>query len=175
MDNVIKHFERIRKDDTEAFRKIFLAHSDKFYLLAFKIVGDSYAAEDIVQSFFVRLWEKRKALTFSDEATFFAYSYRAIYNASLNWIRDHERYSSYQYNLFVDIVETEDKYDVKEELIRLLEKAIEELPMRCKQIFKMARIERKSYSEIADELSISENTVKTQVSKAYHILRKKVG
>ena len=174
MDNVIKHFERIRKGDTEAFRKIFLAHSDKFYLWAFKIVGDSYAAEDIVQSFFVRLWEKRKALTFSDEAAFFAYSYRAIYNASLNWIRDHDRYS-YQYNLFVDVIATEDKYNVKEELIRLLEKAIEELPVRCKQIFKMARIERKSYSEIADELSISENTVKTQVSKAYHILRKKVG
>jgi RNA polymerase sigma-70 factor (ECF subfamily) len=158
--------------DEEAFKKLFYLYSDRFYLWAYKVTQNSSAAEDIVQDFFVRYWEMREKLLF--HPSFAAYAYRAIYNASLNYLRDNERFVS-GYEITIDLTDTDTEDDNLPELQQLLLKAIEELPDRCKKIFVMATIEKKKYTEVADMLGISVNTVKVQVSKAYRILKEKIG
>ncbi|MDR2231994.1 MAG: RNA polymerase sigma-70 factor [Tannerella sp.] len=164
--------ESVKKGNEAAFQKIFYSYSDKLYTLAYKITRNTSAAEDIVQDFFVRYWEKRASLEFNP--SFAAYAYRSIYNLSLNYLRDNERFI-YGLELTIDLHDSEVEDDDLQELKTLLMKAINELPERCKKIFVMATLENKKYSEVADLMGISINTVKVQVSKAYHILKEKLG
>lgn len=172
--NSVEHIllEKIRKGNEEAFKKLFYLYSDRLLLWAYKITQNSSAAEDIVQDFFVRFWEKRETLFF--QPIFAAYAYRSIYNASLNYLRNNERFI-YGYEVTIDLIDTDVENEDLQELKRLLLKAIDELPDRCKKIFVMATLEKKKYTEVADMMGISVNTVKVQVSKAYRILREKIG
>ena len=79
------------------------------------------------------------------------------------------------YEIVIDLIDENVNDEDLEELKRLLTKTVDELPDRCKKIFVMTTLEKKKYTEVADLLGISVNTVKVQVSKAYRILREKIG
>lgn len=164
--------EKLKAGDERAFEKIFYLYSNRLFIWAHKITGDHLASADIVQDFFVRCWEKRDILSFNN--SFKAYAYKSIYNASLNYTRDHKRFV-YGYEITIDLIDESVNDEDLKELKRLLSKAVDELPNRCKKIFVMTTLEKKKYSEVADLLGISINTVKVQVSKAYRILREKIG
>jgi RNA polymerase sigma-70 factor (ECF subfamily) len=163
--------KQIKHGNEKAFKHLFYLYADRFFIWAYKTTQNSLVAEDIVQDFFVQYWEKRETLIF--EPSFTAYAYRSIYNASLNYIRDNERFV-YGYEITIDLIDENVVDEDLQELKRLLLKAIEELPDRCKKIFVMATLEKKKYTEVADLLGISVNTVKVQVSKAYRILKEKI-
>ncbi len=162
---------QIKYGNERAFKRLFYLYADRLFIWANKITQNSSAAEDIVQDFFVRYWEKREILIF--EPSFAAYAYRSIYNASLNFIRDNERFI-HGYEITIDLIDENVEDEDLQELQRLLLKAIDELPDRCKKIFVMATLEKKKYTEVADLLGISVNTVKVQVSKAYRLLKEKI-
>jgi len=168
----IQLLQQVKAGNEKAFRKLFYMYSEKLFVWAYKITRNASASEDIVQDFFIRYWEKRETLTFYPSFT--AYAYRSIYNASLNYLRDNERFV-YGYEITINLVDTKVEDKDVDELQRLLRKAIDELPDRCKKIFVMATLENKKYTEVADLLGISVNTVKVQVSKAYRILKEKIG
>lgn len=164
--------EKIRKGDAQAFKDLFFLYSGRLGNWAYKITNDRCAAEDIIQDFFIRYWERKETLEFNP--SFRSYAYRAVYNASLNYLRDNERFVYGYEDLFPHLVEKEgDEKNL--ELQNILSKAINELPTRCKDIFVMVALEKKKHAEVAEQLGISVNTVKVQVSKAYRILRSKVG
>jgi RNA polymerase sigma-70 factor (ECF subfamily) len=163
---------QIKAGSEKAFKKLFYKYSNTFFVWALNITQSTEAAEDIVQDFFIRYWEKREILSF--QSSFSAYAYKSIYYASLNYLRDNERFV-YGYEVTIDLMDEDvDEEDVNE-LQQLLMKAIDELPERCKKIFVLATIEKKKYAEVADMLGISVNTVKVQVSKAFRILKGKIG
>ncbi|MDD4532185.1 MAG: RNA polymerase sigma-70 factor [Bacilli bacterium] len=163
--------KRIKASDEKAFKRLFYLYSSRLFVWAYKITQNSLASEDIVQDFFIHCWEKRETLPFD---CFKAYAYRSIYNASLNHLRDNERFI-YGHKITIDLIDEKvDDEDIKE-LKRLLLKAIDELPDRCKKIFVLVTLEKKKYVEVAQQLGISVNTVKVQVSKAYRILKEKIG
>ena len=81
----------------------------------------------------------------------------------------------HDYEITIDLIDDNVREEDIEELKRLLLKAIDGLPERCKKIFVMTTLEKKKYVEVADLLGISVNTVKVQVSKAYRILKEKIG
>ncbi|MDR1368795.1 MAG: RNA polymerase sigma-70 factor [Dysgonamonadaceae bacterium] len=162
----------IQNGDSHAFKRLFYMYSSRLCLWSYKITGNKEAAEDIVQDFFIHYWERKETLNFSP--SFSSYAYRSIYNASLNYLRDNEKYI-YGYEITLSgLTEEESRREEVEELQKHLLKAIEELPERCREIFVMATLERKKYTEVASKFGISVNTVKVQVSKAYRILRKKI-
>ena len=172
----MKHLEehlidQIKSGNEKAFKTLFYMHSDKLFIWAYKITQDESASEDIVQDFFINYWERRNLIDFSP--SFLSYAYRSVYNASLNYLRDNERFI-HGYELTVDFTDDNADSEDAQELMRLLLQAVEALPERCKKIFVMATIEKRKYKEVADLLGISVNTVKVQVSKAYKILKEKV-
>ncbi len=162
----------IKNGDADAFKRLFYMYSSRLCYWSYKITGNKEAAEDIVQDFFIQYWERKDNLNFSP--SFLSYAYRSIYNASLNYLRDNEKYI-YGYEITLSgLTEEESHSEEVEELQKHLLKAIEELPERCRKIFVMATLERKKYTEVANKFGISVNTVKVQVSKAYRILREKI-
>lgn len=158
----------VRRGDMAAFKVIFHQHSEKLCKWAWKITNDKQAAEDIVQEFFIYYWQNKETLFF--RPSFLSYAYRAVYNSSLNFVRDNNKfvYATINHESLVE----EPKHN-EEEVLReaLVMDAIGKLPPACKKIFYMAKFENKSYAEIAKQLNISENTVRTQVSKAFRLIR----
>lgn len=166
----------IKENDEDAFREIYERYSGLLYVFAFKKLKNEDEAKDIVQEIFITLWDKRTDLNFHTSLS--SYLFRAIRNRALN-IFVHQKYrddyaSSFQH--YLDQRGTEaDTLLMEKELAAIIEREIDALPEKMREIFLLSRNEQLSHREIAEKLGISELTVKTQVKKALRKLRLKLG
>ncbi len=167
-----RYVKQLKAGDEKAFKRLFYLYSERLFVWAYKITEDSLASKDIVQDFFIRCWEKREILP--RNCSFKTCAYKSVYNASLNHLRDNRRFV-HGYEATIDLIDGDVREEDVEELKRLLLKSIDELPGRCKKIFVMTTLERKKYTEVADLLGISVNTVKVQVSKSIPDIKEKIG
>jgi RNA polymerase sigma-70 factor, ECF subfamily len=135
-----------------------------------RLVNDANIAEDIVQEQFVYLWEnwQRLATIFSIKS----YLYKAVKNRSINHLKKQFSENRFlQFHEVIDISQERTQASANdllenEELEKLLEKAIESLPLRCRTIFNMKRFAEMSNKEIAESLDISIKTVEAQMTIA---------
>lgn len=155
---------------------------DRYYaaLCSFvaSILKQQEDVEDLVQEIFIAIWEGNRIFSDSKELT--NYLYRACYNNALLYIRNHQLHDTIL-DLLRQKSEEEDEEEeilyalaVKEEVIRQLYIYIEELPAEQRHII-LLRIEGHSWEEIAENLGVSINTIKTQRSRSFKFLRKKLG
>jgi len=158
-------------DGTEnTFRKVFDDSYENLCRYAFSIVKDFDLAEDIVQSMFMKLWEKRDELDITTSVQ--SYLFRSVYNQCLNHLEHRVIKTKYDATVRVEAGREEQQPDVfPEELGNNIRKAVDTLPPQCRSIFIMSRYEELKYSEIAERLGISVNTIQNQVSKALKLLR----
>ena len=173
MDRIVAGVNR--KDE-----KIWGDFYDRFYtalcVYVSKIISLPDAVEDLVQEVFISIWESKR--TFSDIRELTNYLYRACYNNTLLYIRNNQIHDT----ILSSLAEEQDLEDedmiyaltVKEEIIRQLYYHIEELPTEQRRIILM-RIEGHTWEEIAEQLEISINTVKTQKTRSYKFLRERMG
>lgn len=116
-------------------------------------------AEDLVQDFFIKLWEKELCTTLLPESLK-SYLYTAIKNHSLNHIVKHDPLKK-AYNV-KEIEQKWDEYDnLNEEILQKIETVIEKLPPRSREVIKRVYQKGMSYREVAEELGVSIATVKT--------------
>ena len=161
-------------------KKAWNAVYNQFYaaLCAYvaKMIPDSEYVEDLVQEVFISIWEKDT--TFQNMQEFARYLYKACYNNTLIYIRDHPVHDTEQSIPDKELSEEEEDamyaQAVREEVIRQLYLCIEELPTEQRRIM-LLRIEGYSWEEIAQQLGVSLNTIKTQKSRSYKFLRNKLG
>lgn len=153
------------------FDKVFNDHFDYLVNFAYQYVKDSFAAEDICQKVLIKLWENRKGI--DPNRSIKSYLFTAVRNRCLNYIRDNSNRlhktldidsAAFVHTDFSNVPE----YD---ELKAIIDKAVDDLPLSCKQTFIMSRIDGKKYKEIAEELGISQKTVESHISKALKQLR----
>jgi RNA polymerase sigma-70 factor (ECF subfamily) len=149
---------------------------DEYYIYlvkeAYKLLQDEAVAEDIVQSVFISLWNKKDSLDISVSLRY--YLRRSTINHSLNHIRKHKKIQDEVDK--IDDIQVSSGSDHSsnielEELMGSIESAIESLPDRCRLIFSMSRFEEMTYREIADNLDISIKTVENQITKALKLMR----
>lgn len=127
-------------------------------------------AEEIVQSVFVKLWEKRETLQI--EGSVKSYLYKAVYNASMNELKHGKIKENYlQMQARNEQIEHPLSQSNLRELEKNIEKALMNLPEQCRLIFKMSRFEDLKYREIASVLNISPKTVENQMGKALRLMR----
>ncbi|RIJ45387.1 RNA polymerase sigma-70 factor [Maribellus luteus] len=141
-------------------------------LVALRYIPDIDRAEDMVQDVFVSLWEKRKELQVKINLK--KYLLSAVKNQAINLTQRDKANTIPLSKLMVDLEEDEPEEFAKEELSVKLAEAINELPPACHNIFSLAYQENFTYQQIADELNLSKNTVKTQMGIAYRQLREKL-
>lgn len=156
-----------------AFEDIFKTHFKALYAYAYTIVKDEIIAEEVVQSVFLRLWEKRLGLTVHTSIK--AFLYRSVYNESLNYHKHQKVKAAYQqHQVYIrgnDVGDDPSDRVQMKDLERRLEFAMNKLPEACRTIFQMSRFENLKYREIAEQLNISIKTVENQMGKALKILR----
>jgi len=119
----------------------------------------------------MNLWNTRDSIT--SEKSVKSYLYTSVKNRGLNWVRDHKKFRSYVLDIEIedyDMVYERDSLS-ESEVLQKINKAMEKLPERCRQVFELSRFEELKYKEIAEKLGISVKTVEVQVSKALKILR----
>jgi len=167
-------FERIKKSDEKAFEIIFHKYYGHLCLFATRIINDDAAAEEIVQDFFVKLWEKREQLFI--ETSIKNYFFRSVKNLCLNFIQHNKTKLRYA-QIVISEVENQftDDYNYPEpELTVKIEESINSLPEKRREIFRLSRQEGLKYHEIAQKLNISIKTVETHMSLAIKSLRDKL-
>ncbi|MEQ7799475.1 RNA polymerase sigma-70 factor [Pedobacter sp. ASV1-7] len=165
----------LKNGDHKAYTVIF----DRFYGLlfihAYKMLGNEDEAKDVVQELFEILWSRRYNISF--EQSLSSYLYASIRNRIINLISHKKVEDKYIASLsdFMDRDTELADYHVRElEMKKIIEQEIAALPKKMKEIFKMSRREYLSYKQIAVELNISEQTVRTHVKKALRILKPKL-
>jgi len=169
-----KLLEKIRQGDEKAFEVIFHRFYPVLCSFASQFTKDDNIAEEIVQDFFVRLWEKKNLI--SIESSFENYLFKSIKNQCLNFL-EHKRVKQKMIDNFPSkniTHQTDDFSFFDSDLIHKVEESIASLPKRRREIFLLSREEGLKYSEIAEVMNISIKTVETQMGLALKTLRKKL-
>ncbi|MEP5339027.1 MAG: RNA polymerase sigma-70 factor [Algibacter sp.] len=151
-------------------KQIFNTYYEALVQFANRFLFLKDECEDLVQDVFISLWEKEN--TFPDEVSLKVYLYKAVRNKCYNIIK-HNKVKNKYAETTIQSLEDDNlflKQVLEEEIVRQLHKAIEVLPKRKKEIIKLSLKGLKN-SEIAEELAIKLQTVKTLKSQSYKILR----
>lgn len=166
--------ERVRFED------IYLSYFSKMKYFAKEYVISEEDAENIVQDVFVELWENKEMLNM--HMNLIAYLFTTIKNKCLNHLRHklvvQETASKLQEEYTISLRMNLDSLEVFDnnlfsdhDIEKIISRALDALPEKCRTIFFMSKIEGKKQKEIAQELNISINTVGTQIGIAYKKLR----
>ena len=166
----------LTQDDEQAFTEIYYRFYGLLFIHASKRLNSDEEAKDVVQQLFESLWLKRALV--KPDGNLSAYLYKAIRHRILDIFSHQEVENKYVDSLqnFIDQDHVLSDYKIREKQMKeLIEREIDSLPLKMREIFLLSRMQNKSHKEIAEELGISELTVKTQVKRALKILRSKLG
>lgn len=167
--------ETIQSGNESAFEMIFKAYYQPLCRYAHSFLEDKEEAEEVVQSAFITVWEKRK--TIDIQTSLKSYLYRMVRNACLNVIK-HEKVK--KQHVSHELAFTEASYDsvsqkvYATELETKITESIKALPEQCRLVFQLSRFEELKYQEIADQLQISVKTVENHMGKALKIMREQL-
>ena len=176
--------DRMITDDekTDRFRKFFLENFPKVKAFALKLLKSEDDAEDIVQDVFVEIWRRQDSVEFGEQIQ--AFLYRSIYTKAINLLKHKavaENYSAAEIEFYQKRTEyyQPDHSEVikrieNRELRSEIRQAIDELPDKCKEVFKLSYLHDMKNKDIADVMGISLRTVEAHMYKALKILREKL-
>jgi len=139
---------------------------------AYSFVQDKDEAEEVVQSAFLSVWEKRASLDIKTSLK--SYLYTMVRNTSLNVIKHEkikQKYVGEALAVEARSHESVTQKVISAELEEKIQQAMESLPEQCRLVFKLSRFEELKYAEIAEQLTISVKTVENQMGKALKIMR----
>ena len=162
--------ERLINGDEKVFKSLFDYSYVGMVQRAVYYTNDLDTAEDIVQEVFMRLWEKREELRGIQNIQ--GYLLFSIRNKCLNLL-EHQQVMD-KYRQYCLLQEVSDEEDEPETFIEKVGNLLNKLPEKRRKVLEMSVLESKSYAEIAASLSISLNTVKDHINKAYAFLREEV-
>lgn len=158
---------RLNAGDITAFEWLYNTYKHQLAGNLLKLAKSSHIAEDILHDVFVKVWENRTKI--DPERSFEGYLYRIAANKVADFYRKISKDRNYQQYL-VNIQET--AYQHIDELLEnkyrreLIDKALLELPPKCRTVFQLCKIEGRSYEEVSDLLQISPNTISNHLNRA---------
>lgn len=166
----------INEKREDAFKYLYDTYYASLCRYARRFVGDMTDEEDIVQEILVKLWEREG--NFENLRAVSAYLYRSVHNACLVSIRDQKENREEDLIQRLGEVLTFDTLDneqllIEEEYYRQIFVVLNSLPEQRRLIVEMT-MEGLKNEEIAQQMRVSVNTVKTLKKKAYVYLREKL-
>ena len=164
-----------QRGSERAFEVIYNRYFPRLYLHALKMLRDPDEAQDLIQELFTAFWTKGRELDLTTSLS--SYLYASTRNRVLNIFehnRVHDHYIASLGEYLSNVESSVDEIIIEKELAEIIEAEIRRMPPKMREIFEMSRHENRSHREIAEMLSISDKTVKKQVSKALKILKLKI-
>ena len=156
------------ENSEEALKSLYVTYSDRIMRFLFMYVKSIETAEELTSDVFFAVWENRKKLL--GVSDFNAYIYKLAKNKSLNYLRDQKvsyiELDEIQIDLFSCTETTPEDDLISKESICLINKAIEQLPGKCKLAFKLIREDKMKYKDAAEFLNISVKTLEAHLTAA---------
>lgn len=158
-----------RRHDRQAQKRLYEMYSSKMYALCCRYIREKMEAEDVLITAFTKIFDRIEQ--FKGDGSFEGWIRRVVVNESLSYLRKNK-------NMYVDVemeaADREPDFDQLESHLQAedLMKMIEALPSGYRIVFNLYAIDGYSHKEIADQLGISENTSKSQLSRARAALQK---
>ncbi|MEY8593453.1 RNA polymerase sigma-70 factor [Butyricimonas hominis] len=162
----------LKNGEEKAFKIFFSEYHDVLVLYATNILKDVDAAEDVVQDCFMNVWENSLYNNLSDGLD--KYMFHLVKNAALNELRGSKRREVRHEKMMAEMPVVEMMKEDEQTEIDILYTTINQLPPERRRIFMMVCAEGKKYQEVADQLQISINTVRTQLMRSLKFLREKL-
>jgi RNA polymerase sigma-70 factor, ECF subfamily len=137
-----------------------------------RITKNQQVAEDIVQDLFLTLWIKHEQIHITSSLK--NYLFTSVKNRSLDYIKREQRKSQKlgNYSEKQELPKNlSSLWFAEAELQAIIEKSLEKLPPRCREVFELSRFQELKNQEIADKLGLSKRTVELQVCNALKQLR----
>ncbi len=167
--------DAFRLGDQRALEHYFKRYHKSLCYFAGKMLNDMQEAEDIVADCFVKLWNGEREI--NAEQNIKAFLYISCRNACLNHLKRmkiktvaHTSYSQAIDDTGDNVI---DKL-IMAEVLDLLNNEIEQLPDKCKEVFKLLYFDHKKTDEIAIALNISVKTVRNHKARAIELLKASV-
>lgn len=155
------------------YRQLFRKYYANLLFYAARMVGEE-DAEDVVQEVFVELWHRKDSVTVGEQIQ--AFLYRAVYTRALNVLKHRDIKNSYEaamqevYNKRALFYQPDDNDVLKRiedrELRKHIISAIDELPEKCKLVFKLSYLHNMKNKDIAEAMDVSLRTVVVRTSHA---------
>lgn len=157
------------------FEQIYSDYYLPLCVYAQSFVADADEAEEIVQGIILKMWEQKENLESIQSLK--SYLYRSVRNTCLNYIKHKKIEARYKQQAWLELKEIEADFvnpytnvELKEEI----ERAVESLPERCRQVFEMSRYEGRKNREISEVLGISIKAVEANITRALQNVRQKL-
>ncbi|MFG4005128.1 RNA polymerase sigma factor [Flavobacterium aquidurense] len=163
--------ESLSKGDESAYAYLIDTYHHKLCVYANSLVKNIYSAEDIVQNVFIKVWEQRTRL--KTEHALKSFLYKLVYNEFIDLYRKNQSLFSLEksyYDALNAVIQEEDSESFQR-VLNVVNKEIQNLPPKCKEVFILSKKEGLTNIEIAEHLDISIKTVEAQITKAFSILR----
>lgn len=166
----------LKKGNEKAFTEIYERYHSLLYIYAHKKLNNKQESEDIIQEVLTTVWKKR--FDFSLQNSLPSYLFTSVRNKALD-LFSHKKVEAKHLASLQNFIEDSGIYAdflVRENDLKILiEKEIQELPPRMREVFKLSRSNNLTNREIANIMDISEQTVSTQIKKALRVLRMRLG
>ena len=156
----------VRDGDVEKLGLLFEKHNKHLYNFFFRQTGKGQESEDLTQEVFFRILKYRH--TYKDDGKFMVWMFKIAYNARNDYYKKYKQHSDID-----DVSDTlassdplPDKVTEHRSDVEYLEKALDALPLKKKELILMSRYENMNYKEIGEVLGCTEGTVKVRMYRA---------
>jgi len=174
-DETTELIERLKNGEEKAFIYLVDLYNRRLFGYALTLTNDHTLAEDILQNVFLNTWEKRKKLRITSSLQ--NYLFKSVYNQFINQYKKNRSTMVLEQKYFEALDKAVQKHDdiSWEKLMARITLEIENLPPKCKEVLILSRKEGLTNIEISDYLKVSIKTVEAHLTKAFGVLRKKLG
>lgn len=163
--------KEIKNGNNLIYENIFHDHYNSLVNFANRFLLDIKASEDVVQGVFIYLWENSESIHINTSIK--NYLYQAVKNGCLNQLRSLKLWDKHQLLYLEAVLNTSDNRVLENsDIVDDIKNALSKLPPQMYQVFHKKYFQEQSVNEIAQELSISPNTVKVQLHKGRLYIRK---
>ena len=166
--------EKLKNGDNNAYTLLMNDYYKNLCGYANLFTKDPSKSEDIVQNVFVKIWIYRKKI--DPNIPIKKYLYKSVYNEFIDQYRKNKSVISLEekYLKVIDTIIDYNSLDI-EKLMMNVNREIDKLPEKCKQVFILNKKEGLTHNEIAEYLQISTKTVESHITRAFKILNQKLG
>lgn len=165
--------QRLRNGDANAFQYLFERYWKPLYTALLKRICDEADAQDVLQDLFVSLWVRRQQLPL--QIDWEDYFYAALRNRAINYFQADQVRINYANTVLrqvqTQMADTADSDLLTDDLQGIIAQATDRMPHRVKEVFLLSYSDGREPREIAEQLSLSLQTVKNYLAEAKAILR----
>ncbi|MFY0255348.1 RNA polymerase sigma factor [Chitinophaga sp. 30R24] len=167
-------YQRIAAGDESAFRRLFALYVPPLQAMATRITGSAAVADDLVQDTFLKIWISRDQLKEVTQPG--AWIKKICFFLAVNYVRRQTIRDKVMHTVEYEKTLTSKALPVAEimdfqQLLNLVNKAVQQLPARQQQIYRLSREQGLSIAEIAEQMGLAISTVKNLLVMALKHIR----